>query len=83
MPTTRARHLLTETDDIAAAIETAIERYPHETRAGALRRLVLAGADALASEQQRHRATVLHHAAGFPGVYRRGELDELREEWPT
>jgi hypothetical protein len=83
VPTTRARHLLTETDDLAAAIDAAAERYPGETRAGVLRHLALAGAEALTQQQQRHRDVVHAHAAGFPGLYGPGYLDDLRDEWPS
>ncbi len=83
MPTTRARHLLTETDELAAAIDAAAELYPGESRAGVLRHLALVGAEALAEGRRQHHDVVHAHAAGFPGLYGPGYLDELRDEWPA
>jgi hypothetical protein len=83
VPTTRARHLLTETDDLAAAIDAASPLYPGESRAGVLRHLALAGAEALAEGRRQHREIVHARAAGFPGLYRPNSRDELRDEWPA
>lgn len=82
MPTTRQRHLLTETDDLAAAIDAAAPLYPGESRADVLRHLVGLGAEAIARRQDRHRRLVVERAGRYPGLYPAGHLDELRSEWP-
>ena len=81
MPTTRPRHLLTETDDIAEAIDAAAPLYPGASRADILRRLVLVGCEAITDRQARHRLVVRDLAGRFSGLYPDGYLDDLREEW--
>ena len=83
MPTARARHLITETDELAAALDEAAEAFPHDSRAAVLRRLALVGAETLTERRDRHRATVLAHATGFPGLYAPDERDAVRDEWPA
>ena len=82
MPTVRQRHLLTETDDIAQAIDAAAASYPGRSRADVLRELVQVGAEALALQRGVHRRAVLEHAGRYPDLYAPGYLDELRQEWP-
>jgi len=82
MPTARPRHLLTETDDLAEAIDAAAPLYPGETRADVLRRLVRLGAETIAERQGRHRCVVRDRAGRYPGLYPTGYLDDLREDWP-
>ena len=82
MPTTRQRHLLTETDDLAAAIDAAVPLYPGESRADVLRHLVELGASTIAERQGRHRRLVRERAGRYPGLYPAGYLDELRADWP-
>jgi hypothetical protein len=82
MPTARPRHLLTETDDLADAIDAAAPLYPGQTRADVLRRLVLLGAETIAERQGRHRDAVRDRAGRYPGLYPAGHLEELRTDWP-
>ena len=82
MPTVRPRHLLTETDELAHAIDSAAALYPGETRADVLRHLVQLGAETIAEQQGRHRRDVRDRAGNFPGLYPAGQLDDLREDWP-
>ena len=82
MPTTRQRHLLTETDDIAQAIDAAAASYPGQSRADILRQLVRVGAEALANEHGTRRRTVIEHAGRYPDLFSPGYLEELREDWP-
>jgi hypothetical protein len=81
MPTTRPRHLLTETDDIAEAIDAAAHLYPGASRADILRRLIHIGYETIADEQVRHRIIVRELAGRFAGLYPEGYLDDLRKEW--
>jgi metal-responsive CopG/Arc/MetJ family transcriptional regulator len=82
MPTARPRHVLTETDDLAAAIDAAATQYPGETRSELLRRLVRLGATAINQKQDRHRRNVIARAGRHPGMYPPGYLEGLRSEWP-
>jgi hypothetical protein len=81
MPTTRPRHLLTETDDLAEAIDAAAPLYPGESRADVLRHLVVLGAEAIAQQKGQHRATVHDRAGRHPGLYGAGYLEGLRQDW--
>ena len=55
MPTTRPRHSITETPEVAAAIDQALEVFPDAgSRAGVLMELIRLGAD----EVQRRRRSV-------------------------
>ena len=82
MPTVRPRHLLTETDELAHAIDAAAALYPGESRADVVRHLVQLGAESVAELQGTHRTNVRDRAGRFPGLYPAGHLNELREDWP-
>ncbi|MCP9491679.1 MAG: hypothetical protein MSC31_17670 [Solirubrobacteraceae bacterium MAG38_C4-C5] len=86
MPTTRPRHTITETDEVARALDEAAQRWPHEPRGRLLVRLVEEGRAAINGKRERaaadrHRA-VRETAGNLTGVYRRDELQRLREDWP-
>jgi len=87
MPTTRPRHFVTETDELARALDAAAVRWPELSRAQVLVRLALEGhrAAQLARDERRRRrlAALRKHSGALTGVYRPEELDRLREEWPT
>lgn len=83
MPTTRPRHLLTETDDVAQAIDAALPLYPGATRADVLRRLIHIGFETISQRQVQHRIAVREIAGRYPGLYPAGYLDDLRKEWPA
>jgi hypothetical protein len=87
MATTRPRHTITETDDVAAALDVAAERWPGEPRAELLRRLVAEGQRALEetlATRRAERLEAVRRTSGMvQGVYRRDELTRLREDWPT
>jgi hypothetical protein len=88
MPTTHRRHAVTETEDIAAALDVARNAWPElADKPGALlRRLILAGEEAV---EARRRSTVdgrrhaIERTSGtLTGVYEPGYLDDLRQDWP-
>ena len=81
MPTTRARHLLTETDEIAQAIDAALPLYPGTSRADILRRLIHIGFETITDQHVRHRIVVRELAGRYPGLYPVGYLDGIREDW--
>lgn len=88
MPTDRPRHTLTETDDLSAALRLAAQRWPQDAGRPSrlLRRLVSAGAQAIAPGQrrahERRRAAIERHHGQFTGLYPPGYLKKLRDEWP-
>lgn len=86
MPTTRPRHLVTETDDLAAALDEAAHVWPDLSRAQLVVRLALEGHRAALAERSRrreHRLTVLRaHSGAVTGAYRSGYLQDLRADWP-
>jgi len=89
MPTTNRRHAITETDDIAGALEIAAKSWPElaEKPGALLRRLILLGRNTLMHD----RATVADAreqsidatAGALAGVFGPNYLHELREDWPA
>jgi hypothetical protein len=88
VPTSHRRHAITETDDIRAALDAARQAWPElADKPGALlRRLVLAGQDALAddhAEAENIRLRAVEATSGaLAGVFGPEYLTELREDWP-
>lgn len=86
MPTSRARHMITETEQVAEAIDDAARHWPSEHGRGKLLlRLIEAGHHAVRSERAEGSASRLAaidetHGA-FPGVYGENYLEELRQDW--
>ncbi len=87
MPTTRPRHFVTETDDLAAALDVAAARYPDLSRAQLLVRLALEGHQAGQREQEDRRRrrleAVRRHSGALTGTYGPDYLGRLRDEWPA
>lgn len=88
MPTTKPRHTLTETAELATALDEAARRWPEDARSRSrlLLRLVEAGQRAISQEGERERvrrrAVVKRTAGALTGVYPPGYLERLRNEWP-
>jgi hypothetical protein len=87
MPTTRPRHFVTETDDLAAALDEAARRWPGLSRSQLLVRLALEGhhaAEQRRDERRRRRLEAIRAYSGcLTGVYGRDYLKHLREDWPA
>ena len=84
MPTTRPRYMITETDDLAAALDAAAGRWPDLSRPQLLVRLALAAAEPLSAENMRERRlAALERLASGEFAYPPGYLAELREDWPA
>jgi len=88
MATILPRHTITETPDIAAAIDQAGRAWPEASgnRAELARRLIVAGvpqAEATtAARLSRRQATVEALAGRFTGLYPSDAAAELKAEWP-
>lgn len=89
MPTTRPRHSLTETDDVAAALADAARRWPQDRDSPGrlLLRLLKEGhrmiRGALDAEAATRRDGVDASAGALTGAYPVGYLRDLRDEWPA
>jgi len=86
MPTTRPRHQVTETEELAAALDEAALRWPRLSRGQLITRLALEGHRATMVRQREHRSGRLgalrRHAGALTGVYPAHHLADLREDWP-
>ncbi|BEP13444.1 hypothetical protein acdb102_17550 [Acidothermaceae bacterium B102] len=88
MPTRRPRHLITETEQVARALEDAARRGPEDrgNSAKLLFHLVEEGHRALLDEAAQRRKTQLaairRTRGALTGVYGAGYLEELRADWP-
>lgn len=74
--------MLTETDDVARAIDRAAPQFPGLSRAAILRRLIDLGAAAIEDNDVRRREQVRRRAGRHAGIYAQGELERLRKDWP-
>jgi len=89
MPTTRPRHLITETEQVAQALDAAAKRWPAESenRAKLLLHLLEEGHRAVIGQQERslreRREAVARTSGALTGLYGGGYLGELREDWPA
>ena len=84
MPTARPRHQITETDDIAAALDLAADRWPDEARSDLMRRLIVVGARALSEspiERTLEIESALQSLASLTDAYPPGYLERLRADW--
>ena len=89
MPTTNRRHAITETDDIASALDLAAKTWPDlADKPGALlRRLILLGRNTLAHDRvaaDDAREQAIDATAGaLAGAFGPEYLHELRKDWPA
>jgi len=88
MPTTRPRLTITETDEVAAALDAAAARWPEvRSRRELLLRLVEEGREVIDRDRDaeiaRRREAIRHTSGALTGAYRPGELKRLRDDWPA
>jgi hypothetical protein len=88
MPTDRPRLTITETDEVAEAIDLAAERWPETpSRRELLLRLVEQGRSVIErehDEQADHRREAIRRTSGaLTGAYEPDCLERLRDDWPA
>jgi hypothetical protein len=88
MPTTRPRLTITETDEVAAALDAAAARWPDvRSRRELLLRLVEQGREVidrdLDDETARRREAIHRTSGALTGAYEPGYLERLRDDWPA
>jgi hypothetical protein len=87
MPTTRPRYQVTETPEVARALDRAARRWPGEPRSKLLLRLVEVGGGILEHDERvgegAHRAAVLASSGRYAEAFGPDYLAELRADWPA
>lgn len=80
---------MTETDELARALDDAARRWPDEraARGRLLLRLLREGHRAVLEEQEaeatRRREAVRRTSGALTGAYEEGYLARLRDDWPA
>lgn len=88
MPTTRPRHVVTETDTVARALDDAAVRWPADraSRAKLLMRLVEEGHRVLVEEREQvvsaRRDAIARTSGALTESFGPGYLEDLRGDWP-
>jgi hypothetical protein len=86
MPTTRPRYQVTETPDVAYALDLAARRWPNVPRSKLLLRLLRAGSAAIEAERNaatRSRLAAIDATSGkYADAFSDDFLAELRQDWP-
>ncbi|HZV52622.1 MAG TPA: hypothetical protein VFD49_23030 [Candidatus Dormibacteraeota bacterium] len=89
MPTRRHRHVVTETEQVARALDDAAERWPadRQRRSRLLLRLLEEGHRAILRDRERRRTereeAIRRTNGALTGLYGPGYLRQLREDWPA
>jgi hypothetical protein len=88
MPTTRPRLTITETDDVARALDDAAARWPEvRSRQQLLLRLLKQGQESLRRDRdedvERRRHAIRQTSGSLTGSYGEDGLAALRDEWPA
>lgn len=87
MPTTRPRYQITETPEVARALDLAARLWPHESRSRLVIHLIRTGGAALEeaeSAAQTERLAAIQSAAGkYADAFSDDHLDQVRQDWPA
>jgi hypothetical protein len=88
VPTSRPRHTITESDEIARALRDAARRWPADSGSPRvlLERLVAEGHGVLTRDEvaaiEARRAAILRTSGLLTGTYPIDYLERLRDDWP-
>ncbi len=82
MPTVRPRHNITESDELAVALDAAEQRWPGESRARLLTRLALEAHRAAQRSVDDRIAAIRRHGGVATGCYGQEYLAAERNGWP-
>lgn len=74
--------MITQTDEVAAALAEAKRRWPELSDTELLYRIIAEGYHAMRWDPEERRARILAGAGTFSGLYEPGYLEKLREDWP-
>lgn len=89
VPTDRPRHTITETDEVAHALDAAARVWPEDgqARSRLLLRLVREGHVAISrtrdDESARRRQRIERTKGALTGAYPDDYLKQLRDDWPA
>jgi hypothetical protein len=73
--------MITETDEVKAALADAKKRWPDETPGQLLQRLIAQGHASLTDPATERRALIAATSGAGTGLYRQNYLAELRKDW--
>ena len=88
MPTTRPRHMITETDQISQGLAQAAKQWPElaDQRTLLLRKVIEIGLQAIELDESKHAqiriAAVEKLAGSMDGIWPSNWKKELAEDWP-
>jgi hypothetical protein len=87
MPTSRPRYQVTETPEVARALDVASHHWPGESRSRLLLRLLALGREVLEGhgedERRRRREAVDASSGKYQHVFSERYLEEIRSDWPA
>lgn len=87
VPTTKPRHAITETADVARALELAALKWPGDRHRPSrlILRLITEGGRAISPEVEQHRKRRREAIERLSGslVYPDAYLEDLRDAWPA
>ncbi|GAB3884481.1 hypothetical protein ACFQ1S_16520 [Kibdelosporangium lantanae] len=88
MPTTRPRHMITETPEVEKWLDQAAQLWPDDrnSRGKLLLHLLEEGHRAVNNQYEaalaRRRAAIERTSGGYDDIFPEGYLEELRKDWP-
>lgn len=84
MPTTKPRYTVTDTGTLSEQLDRAQRRWPDvHNRKELLLRLAAAGREAIERDASERSTAIRETAGALTGLYRPGELERLRQDWPA